>query len=179
MANEINSYSDIIDVREVIERFEELESDRAEFSDEIENACETLKDATVKVVENIDDEDASEGYKAMCQRDVKEAKEALETAEKSLAVWDEENGTEFKSLKDLLSDLCGNGGDEQWLGDWYPISLIRDSYFTDYAQELLEDCGDLPKGLPHYIEIDWEATARNIRSDYTSTEFDGVTYWYR
>jgi len=79
----------------------------------------------------------------------------------------------------MLDDLKGNGGDEQWRGDWYPVTLIHDSHFTDYAREMLEDCGDIPRDIPHYIEIDWDATARNIRVDYTPTEIDGVTYWYR
>ena len=26
---------------------------------------------------------------------------------------------------------------------------------------------------------DWEATARNVRIDYTSVDIDGRTYWYR
>lgn len=69
---------------------------------------------------------------------------------------------------------------EGYAEDWqYGATLIRDSYFTDYAQELCEDIGDVPKDLPHYIEIDWTATARNIQADYTSVEFDGVTYWVR
>jgi hypothetical protein len=29
------------------------------------------------------------------------------------------------------------------------------------------------------VEIDWEATARNVRTDYTAVDFDGVTYWIR
>lgn len=86
---------------------------------------------------------------------------------------------EMATLTAFMEEMKGRGGDEQWRGDWYPVTIIRDSYFEDYARELLEDCGDLPKDLPHYIEIDWQATARNIRMDYTSVEFDGVTYWVR
>ena len=86
---------------------------------------------------------------------------------------------EFAELQAILDDLKGYGGDEQWRGDWYPVTLICDSYFTDYAREMLHDCGDIPRDIPHYIEIDWDATARNIRVDYTPTEIDGVTYWYR
>jgi hypothetical protein len=81
---------------------------------------------------------------------------------------------ELNNLKKLASE-CENDAD-----DWqYGATLIRDSYFRDHARELLEDCGYIPKDLPHWIEIDWEATARNMLTDYTSVEFDGVTYWYR
>lgn len=82
-------------------------------------------------------------------------------------------------LEDVLADLKGNGGDEEWRGDWYPVTLIRDSYFTDYARDLIEDCDGIPRDLPAYIAIDWQATALNIRVDYLSTEIDGITYWYR
>lgn len=90
-----------------------------------------------------------------------------------------EEKQELASLVSFIGECKGNGGDEQWRGDWYPITAVRDSYFVEYTKELLEDCGDLPKDLPHYIEIDWHATARNIRTDYTAVEFDGVTYWVR
>jgi hypothetical protein len=86
---------------------------------------------------------------------------------------------EFSTLASILVDLNGMGGDEQWRGDWYPITLIRDSFFADYARELLEECGELPRKIPHYIEIDWQATARNIRVDYSSIEINGATYWTR
>jgi antirestriction protein len=86
---------------------------------------------------------------------------------------------ELVTLRSLMDELEGLGGDEQWRGEWYPITLIRDSYFTDFARDLLEDCGDIPSNIPHYIEIDWERTARNIRIDYTPVEINGVTYWTR
>ncbi len=87
---------------------------------------------------------------------------------------------EHAQLCAILEELKGLGGDEQWEGHWYPVTLIRDSYFIDYAQELCHEIGDIrTQDLPSYIEIDWEATARNIRMDYSATEIDGVTYWYR
>lgn len=92
---------------------------------------------------------------------------------------DSDDASELRTLESLMSNLAGNGGDEQWEGVWYPVTLIRDSYFTDYARELCEEIGDLPNGMPSYIVVDWEATAANIRQDYSSVEYDDVTYWYR
>ena len=132
MANRIDNTQDIIDVRDIIERVEELEA-------EIEAYAEKMEDWQANA----------------------------------------DNTAEIESLIAILDDLKGNGGDEQWRGDWYPITLIRESYFTDYTRELCEDCGSVPKDFPHWIEIDWDATARNVRMDYTSTEIDGVTYLYR
>ena len=111
-------------------------------------------------------------------RDIIARVEELDPEYSDIKLTDDE-AKELAELQAILDDLKGYGGDEQWRGDWYPVTLIHDSHFTDYAREMLEDCGDIPRDIPHYIEIDWDATARNIRVDYTPTEIDGVTYWYR
>lgn len=84
---------------------------------------------------------------------------------------------ELKLLEGLLSDLCGYGGDEQWEGDWHPVTLINEDYFEKAMYELLEDCGDLPKNLLSYltITVDYDA----LKQDYSSVEFEGNTYYYR
>lgn len=99
---------------------------------------------------------------------------AVESAQAAIQTWQEENQSELDALRGLQDDA--EGYSEDWK---HGATLVRDSYFVQYAQELLQDIGDLPKNLPHYIEIDWEATARNIRMDYTGVEFDGITYWIR
>ena len=66
-------------------------------------------------------------------------------------------------------------------GDWpHGATLIRDSYFQEYAQELAEDCGDVKAdaGWPGR-HIDWEAAADELKQDYTEVDFDGVAYWVR
>lgn len=93
--------------------------------------------------------------------------------------WESKEGVELKEIEAVLESLKGYGGDEKWEGDWYPVTLIRDDYFVDYARELVSDIGDMPRDIPSYIVIDWEATAKNIQMDYSSVEVDGVTYWYR
>lgn len=65
--------------------------------------------------------------------------------------------------------------------DWtYGETLVRDSCFTEYAQELAEDIGAIKSdaGWPLYC-IDWERAARDLQMDYTAVDFDGVTYWVR
>lgn len=69
---------------------------------------------------------------------------------------------------------------EGYADDWtHGATLIRHDYFTEYARELVEDCGYISPELPHWIEIDWTATAENVRADYTSVDFDGALYWVR
>lgn len=89
-------------------------------------------------------------------------------------IFDEEKIAELAALKSLAEQAEG------YAADWHHgETLIRESYFTEYAQELCEDIGDLPKDLPHYIVIDWEATADNLKFDYTEVNFDGVAYLVR
>ncbi len=104
--------------------------------------------------------------------------EELEAAQTELdeaeADFDADEREEMAALKTLAEEAQGYAPDWQ-----YGETMIRESYFVEYCQELLEDIGDLPKDLPHYIEIDWEKTARNIRMDYTEVDFDGVAYLIR
>ena len=111
-------------------------------------------------------------------RDITARVEELDPEYSDIKLTDDE-AKELAELQAILDDLKGYGGDEQWRGDWYPVTLICDSYFTDYARELLEDCGTIPRDMPWFVEVDWDATARNVRMDYTPIDIDGVTYWYR
>ena len=86
---------------------------------------------------------------------------------------------ELAELRAILDELKGNGGDEQWRGDWYPVTLISERTFEDHVREMLEDCGTIPKDLPWFVAIDWETTAQHVQGDYTPVEIDGTTYWYR
>jgi hypothetical protein len=87
---------------------------------------------------------------------------------------DAEELRELDALRSLQEEAEG------YTSDWeYGATLIRESYFEDYCQEMLEDIGDLPKDLPGYLVIDWEATADNLRVDYTEVDFDGVAYLVR
>lgn len=124
------------------------------------------------------DIDTLNGEDIIDVRDIIERVEELES-EIVEASTDGTQESELFKLQAILDDLKGYGGDEQWRGDWYPVTLIRESYFTDYTQEMLEDCGTIPRDLPHWVHIDWEATAREVMVDYSSIEIDGVTYFYR
>ena len=133
MINYIDNTQDIIDIRDIIERVEELESSIQDY----ENEGGDLE---------LHDEHISE-------------KEELE------------------ELRGLLSELAGYGGDEQFEGDWYPVTLIRDSYFETAMDELLEDIGDIPRDLPCYLTITVDYIA--LQQDYSSVDIGDETYWYR
>jgi hypothetical protein len=89
-----------------------------------------------------------------------------------------DDAEEYLQIKAVLVELCGNGGDEQWRGDWYPVTMIRDGRaFEEYMDEMLEDCGDIPRDIPSYIriEIDYDL----LKTDYSEIEIDGETYLFR
>jgi len=137
MAN-IDNTEDMINVSDIIERIEELESEREDF----------------------------------------DHNEIVEDDVTALERWEDEN-PDYNCLIDLMEEMKGYGGDEQWRGDWYPAYLIRETYFTEYAEDLVKDIADLPRDIPNYIVIDWEATAENLKADYTAIEYGNVTYLYR
>jgi len=98
-----------------------------------------------------------------------------QSAVDALSEWDEENGAELKALKSLADEAAGYASDWQ-----YGETLIRDSYFEDYAQQLAEDIGAIDKAAswPNTC-IDWKQAARELQQDYTQVDFDGVAYWVR
>jgi len=85
-------------------------------------------------------------------------------------LWDDEI-TEIEDI-DILEEEVGS---EFQHGE----VLIHEDYFEEYTQDLLEDCGYIPRDLPSWIKIDWRATANNVKQDYTESGFQGEYYYYR
>lgn len=89
--------------------------------------------------------------------------------------WTIEENDELNALKALAAEAA------DYAPDWeHGETLIRDSYFQEYAMELAEDLGAVKHDAtwPNNC-IDWEQAARELRMDYTAVDFDGVTYWVR
>lgn len=79
---------------------------------------------------------------------------------------------ELKKLKALIAEAEDSP-------DWhYGETLIRESYFVEYARELVADVFGLGD-VPDFVEIDWTKTAENMKVDYIEADFDGVTYLIR
>ena len=163
MAREISNSDDVVDSRDVIARIEELDDER-----------EALVEAATETAEALA---ALEGDDREGERD--EATEARDAAKDALASWDEDvdTGGELKALKALAAEAEG------YCPDWeHGETLIRESHFKDYAQELAEDCGMIKtdvSGQWPYTCIDWDQAARELKMDYTELEYDGVAYLAR
>lgn len=85
---------------------------------------------------------------------------------------DEFDQDEFNTLndaEDALKEAIENDGSQ----------LIHEYDFKDHCKELLEYNESSLANLPWFIIIDWEATADNIRVDYSEVEIFSDTYLYR
>lgn len=65
--------------------------------------------------------------------------------------------------------------------DWQcGAQFIHEDSFEEHARTLAEDIGAIEHAdrWPNYC-IDWEWAARELKSDYSSFNFDGATYYAR
>ncbi len=101
--------------------------------------------------------------------------EAYNKAVNDLIEWNDDFIIELKALEAL------NAEGEDYAADWiHGETLIRDTYFEDYAQELADDIGAVATdAVWPYTCIDWTQAARELQMDYTQVDFDGVAYWIR
>lgn len=86
----------------------------------------------------------------------------------------EEIEKELKPLVDFAEEA------ENYSDSWNcGATLIHDSYFTDYAQQLAEDIGAIDTNNWPAGHIDWESAADTLKMDYGTVDFNGETYWVR
>ena len=90
----------------------------------------------------------------------------------------EEHGEEkFKLYFEEYADMVDDIGIDVVLAylenfDIADISSLEDFYQGQYnsgaefAQQMAEDCGDVPRDMPRWIEIDWESSWDNLTVDY-------------
>ncbi len=154
--SKITSGDNIYDSRDIHKEAEDLREEKQDLLDKLAEAKDAIEDEA---------EDCGE-------QEQEAHKEELKQAEEALKEFDEDSDT--KALLEFDEDGANN------CVDWrHGETVIRESYFEDYCRGMLADVGDLPKDLPHYIVIDWAATADNLKADYSSIEFDGETYLVR
>ncbi len=144
----------IIDTRDLIEKRDELkQSILDDFNDKFNTEFDDFDDVILDRLDSEDfehiDKDAIEDFKIYWETEYKEIEEINQV--------EEEVGSEFS----------------------YGCTLIEEDDFEDYCEELVIDCGYIPKDFPSWIEIDWEATASNMKQDYSELDYQGITYLFR
>ena len=92
----------------------------------------------------------------------------------------ENRDTYFSNWQDEIDEINEINDIEYWCSDFeYGATLIHEDYFTEYVEELINDCGYINKDFPSWIELDWEATAKNVADDYSYIDYQGETYLFR
>lgn len=110
--------------------------------------------------------------------DILDIRDLIESYESQLETNNDRD--EFQEIHELLESLKGCGGDYQWRGDWYPLTLINDDNMEEYAQELADDIGAINKDAVWPCNcIDWKEATRELKVDYNTVKYNGETYWYR
>jgi predicted nuclease with TOPRIM domain len=148
--------NDILDSRDLDDLLESLRDEREDLAEELNDAMSEYE----KARDGVDDSDD----------ELEEAKEALEKAEDALANFDDDHERLIADLQDASEEIS------EWSDG---ATLILDTYWVEYVQEMCEDVGYISKDFPWWIEIDWEKTAENVKMDYTEVEIDGNTYYAR
>lgn len=151
----------ILDSKDLAKRLKKLRNKRKVFVDAIESAEEEY--------DNQVEMDSQEGHEIdLVERE--ELKTTLKEAKKALEEWVVENKEELDELENLESEIS----------EWnYGATLIDKSDFIEYCEEWCEEIGDLPRYMPSYLVIDWDATADNLKRDYTTVTYQGTDYLVR
>ena len=108
--------------------------------------------------------------------------EALEEAALDDDATQEDVNEWTRELDNELATLREFAEDAQYCADWqYGETFIHERYFTQYAIDLVQDCGYIPADLPGWIvsNINWEGVANDLKIDYSEYELDGNTYYAR
>ena len=93
---------------------------------------------------------------------------------------DADNVTDYEQeeLNSLIK--LAEEGEQNTEGWKYGATLIRYSYFENYARDLAEDIGAIQSDQQWpCMYIDWERATDALCEDYTKIDFDGVTYLAR
>lgn len=162
-----NNWGDnVLDSRDIIERFEELKSDRESL----------VEDITSFIEESFNTWNFPEDHDGVSYANLLgEYQSKIE----ALKDWELENREECIALESII-------GQGEGCGDWsYGETLILDGYFTDYIEELVNDCWELPKEFNsnqwpfNHIKMDWDSAADEAKQDYTTIDYGGKEYYMR
>ncbi len=159
---------DILDTRDLQKRLSELEDYETAFKE----AEEKYEEANAALSAHIETARPSGKKGKAWDEEYEELEEARDEAKKEMdsAAIDMEEG-ELKELRDLESEI------PEWR---HGETLINDNYFRTYAEQMADDTGAIDSNATWPLNhIDWEAAAEELKSDYSSIEYDGETYWYR
>lgn len=106
------------------------------------------------------------------QADMVEQLDKGEISESDMLVFDNDEGKELDSLREL-AEQC-----QDYASDWlYGETLIHRDYFKTYMDDMIADCYELPSDMPAWMSIVLDYYA--LEQDYSSVDFDGQEFLIR
>lgn len=165
-----NSSLDSRDIQSEIDNIEGLKND-------YESDLESLNDELNDLQNELYDIENEEGYEDK-QNDIDSKLEEIADKENEIQDCEFEYNRYSEELEELesLKEEIESDSDE---GFEYGIQLIHESDIDDYLNEMLVDCGYIPKDMPSWIKIDWQATYNNMKEDYNEIELNGNMFYVR
>ena len=95
-----------------------------------------------------------------------------------LKTLDEEDSYDKERIE-MIDDLKEEVGKDNFeMGG----TFIRENYWVQYCEDLAYDCGYMDRqddNNPLHYHIDWQGWADAVEMDYSQTDFDGDTYYWR
>lgn len=167
---------DVISSTDIIARHEELFDEHYDLEEALKSAEKELSDF---IAEKDRSDDLEEDINIIEEK-LQELHAAVEEAQEAL---DEFNQSFEKDELDTLTEVIAQGEDAP---DWHHgESLIRESYFTQYTQDLIEDTCEVPAEFSSgkwpwtHMNLDYEAAAEELKSDYIEIDVGGNIYYIR
>ena len=164
------SFNSSLDSRDIQEEIDNIEGLKSDYESDLESLNGELDDLQNELydIENEDD----------CADKREDKLEEIADKENEVQDCELEYNRYYEELEELeaLKEEISNSSDE---GFEYGIQLIHEDYIDDYLNEMLVDCGYIPKDMPSWIEIDWQATYDNMKEDYNEIELNGNTFYVR
>lgn len=156
----ITIYDDAIDSRDVISAIADLEPWKVFRIGTYDGSGDYTGSAGIASFKT-----EAEAWQFMADEDYDPVRVAVEL--------NEDEGDELDALVALQDEA------EPLAPDWENgQSLIRDSYFAQYAEEYANDLGLTPDGDSWPLMfIDWEAAAGALKQDFSLVSFGGASYW--
>lgn len=163
-----NSSLDSSEIQSYIDAVERLKND---YKSDLESLNDELNDLQNELYDIENEDDYADN-----QNDIDSKLEEIAEKENEIQECDFEYNRYSEELAELekLKDEISENSDE---GFEYGIQLIHENYIDDYLDELLDGCGYIPKDMPTWIKIDWQATYDNMKEDYNEIELNGNKFY--
>ena len=160
------SFRSSLDSRDIQEEIDNIESLKNDYESDLESLNDELNDLKSELYTIENEEDYTDK-----QNDIDNKLEEIAECEFEYNRYSKE----FAELEALKEEIESNSDE----GFEYGIQLIHENYIDDYLDGMLEDCDYIPKDLPYWVEIDWQATYDNMKEDYNEIELNGNTFYVR